>query len=270
MTFHDMQQEYFPEYFSKKELKMRTGAQRASVAEATRVIAISEYTKECLVSSYDADPSKIDVIYFGHGLEYRVMNDTEEVIKTREKYFIQKPFLYYPAATWLHKNHKNLFAAVRLMIDRYRFEGDLILTGVQKRSHYELLKEIERLGISRTVKVLGYVPSAEMPHLYNLASAMVFPSFFEGFGLPLVEAMACGCPVVCSNVTSCPEVVGDAGIVFDPYSIEDMAEKIWRLWIDEEKKQEMRSKGLERAADFSWENNAMKTVEVYYKAMAQA
>jgi len=141
-----------------------------------------------------------------------------------------------------------------------------VLTGIAMQSHGAMLQEIRRLDLVGTVKVLGYLPSDELPALYNLARVMVFPSLFEGFGIPLVEAMACGCPVVCSNATSIPEVVGEAGVLFNPNSAEDMAENINSVWQDDDRISAMRARGRERARLFDWETTARKTVTTYERA----
>ncbi len=160
-----------------------------------------------------------------------------------------------------------LLAAVGLLKEKYLFDGQLVLTGIAKKSNDEILQEIAMLKLDDAVKILGYIPYEDLPYLYNMARLLVFPSLFEGFGIPLVEAMACGCPIVCSNATSIPEVVGDAGVIFDPFSPEDMAEKIWQLWNDDVKLQDMRIWGMERAKLFSWDNTARQTIEVYRKAL---
>jgi glycosyltransferase involved in cell wall biosynthesis len=115
------------------------------------------------------------------------------------------------------------------------------------------------------VKVLGDLPYEDLPCIYNMARLLVFPSLFEGFGIPLVEAMACGCPVVCSAVTSIPEVIGDAGLLFDPLSPMDIAEKILTVWNNPEVRTVMRDKGLARAKLFSWDETLRKTLDVYRK-----
>ena len=140
------------------------------------------------------------------------------------------------------------------------------MTGVVEHAHGETLREIGRFGLSERVKVLGHLPYEDLPGLYNVARLLVFPSLFEGFGIPLVEAMACGCPIACSNVTSIPEVIGEAGITFDPTSIEDIAEVIWSVWTDDARLADMRREGLRRTSLFDWENSARKTIEVYRKA----
>ncbi len=267
LTFHDMQEEFYPHFFTAPELRRRKVAYRASANEATRIIAISEYTRQCLVERYGIKNDKIDVVYEGCGPEFRVLNDPEATERIAAKYNLKSPFLYYPASTWPHKNHKTLLLALKLMRERYRFDGKLVLTSIVGRPGSEILKEIERLGLGDVVHVLRHIPYTELPYLYNLARMLVFPSLFEGFGIPLVEAMACGCPVVCSNVTSIPEVVGDAGVLFNPIAPEEIAEKIWSVWNDEGRRQKMRLMGFERIKLFNWEHAARQTVDVYKKAV---
>jgi glycosyltransferase involved in cell wall biosynthesis len=266
LTFWDMQQEFFPEFFSPVELRKRKRTFRASAEEATRIIVSARYTKQCLIEKYAIEAEKIRVIYTGYGSDYRLLDDDEELARLRDKYGLGGPFLYYPAATWPHKNHKNLFAALKILRDERRFDGQLVLTGVAMRSHGEILAELARLDLTASVKVLGYLDYAELPYIYNLATMLVFPSFFEGFGIPLVEAMACGCPVVCSNTTSLPEIVGEAGLLFDPGSPRDIAEKIWQVWTDDALRSRMKTAGLGRIALFDWQETARKTLEVYREA----
>jgi len=266
LTFWDMQQEFFPEFFSARELRRRQRTYRPSAEEATRIIVSSEFTKQCLVERYCIVPDKIDVIYTGYGPEYRVIDDPEDLDRVRQKYGLSRPFLYYPAASWPHKNHRTLLAALRILCGRHDFDGQLVLTGIAMQAQGDMLQDIERLGLRERVKILGYLPYGELPFLYNLARLMVFPSLFEGFGIPLVEAMACGCPVVCSRAASIPEVVGDAGVLFDPNSAEDMADKISAVWQDDFRINEIRTRCRERARYFDWETTARKTIATYERA----
>jgi len=140
------------------------------------------------------------------------------------------------------------------------------LSGLRMQHHEQLLRIVELSRLGGRVKILGYLPQEELSILYNLARVMVFPSLYEGFGIPLVEAMACGCPVVCSNVTSIPEVVGEGAVMFSPDSVEDMAEKIWEVWNDDGKRKSLRGMGFERVKMFSWDETARKTKDIYLKA----
>jgi len=268
LTFWDMQQEFYPEFFTARELRKRSSSYKASAQEATRIIVSSDFTRQCLVERYGIDQGKIDVIYTGYGEGFQQVMDQERLEKVQTVYGLQRPFIFYPAATWPHKNHVTLLAALKILIDRRLFDGELVLTGIAMAENGAVLQEIDRLGLTGSVRTLGYVSKNDLACLYSLARMLVFPSLFEGFGIPLVEAMACGCPVVCANATSLPEVVGDAGRLFDPRSAEDMAEQIELVWSNTELQAELRRRGLDRSGRFNWSDTARKTLDVYRKALA--
>jgi glycosyltransferase involved in cell wall biosynthesis len=266
LTFWDMQHEFFPDFFDRIELQRRRRNYKASAEEAQRIIVSAGFTKECLVERYGIQSGKIDVIYTGYSPQYRVLDDQEQLQQIRSQYGLDRPFLFYPAATWPHKNHRTLLAAFKILVESRRFDGDLVLTGIAMQAHDGLLSEIRRLGLADRVKLPGYLPVQVLPYFYNLARMMVFPSLFEGFGIPLVEAMACGCPFVCADSSSLPEVAGDAALLFDPHSAEDMANTIGRFWDDEAALASMGRAGIERAKLFTWEETARKTLQVYARA----
>jgi glycosyltransferase involved in cell wall biosynthesis len=267
LTFWDMQQEFFPEYFTSWQLYIRGKTYKKSAELAKRIIVSSIFTKNCLVEYYGIDGNKIDVIYIGYGQNYKEISDVSILDLVKNKFSLDAPFLFYPAAAWPHKNHRNLLSAFKILLGVQGFEGKLVLTGVPVAGTADLSSTIRRLGLQEHVRSLGYVPSEELPALYNLARMMVFPSLFEGFGIPIIEAMACGCPVACSNTTSLPEIVRDHGILFDPNSPPDMAEKIWAAWNDETLLENFRNKGMERVREFDWATAAEKTVAVYRMAL---
>ena len=266
LTFHDMQQEYFPQFFSSQELAKRRESYLPSVIESKALIALSLHAKTCLVEKYGIDPLKIHVIHSGCGEDCRE-RDPGTLVDLIQRYNLQQPFIIYPAATWPHKNHSRLLKALRLLVERRLFEGELLLTGAQKEAHGEMKAEIASLGLTDKVRWLGYIPRSDLLCLYNLARFMVFPSLFEGFGLPVVEAMASGCPVACSHTTSLPEIAGDAAIYFDPMSVEDMAGVIGTLWSDSSLQKLHIKLGVERSTMFRWEEAAAKTVTVYRQAL---
>jgi len=268
LTFWDMQHVYYPEFFPARELRRRNREYRRSAGVAARIIVSAEFTRRCLVEQYGINEDKVDVIPIGYGPEFRPIDDPEVLSAIRRRFGLERPFLFYPAATWPHKNHRRLLAALRILRERNRWDGELVLTGVAKEFHADLLEEIGRAGLRDTVRPVGYVPREELPVFYNLARLLVFPSLFEGFGIPVLEAMACGCPVACSRATTLPEVVGDAGILFDPESPEDIAEKVGQVLRDEKLMEEMKRRGLERAKGYSWERAASETVRIYEKAVA--
>ncbi len=268
LTFHDMQHEFHPENFSPRELARRRRDYPASARAATRLIAISAHVKGTLVSRYGIDPDRVDVIHSGRGAGFAPVGDPERLAGARRALGLDRPFLYYPAASWPHKDHLTLLRALRLLLDRRRFDGDLVLTGVAREASGLVGAEIARLGLTERVRLLGHLPAARLPELYTLAEALVFPSRFEGFGFPLVEAFACGCPVVCADATSLPEVAGGAALLFEPGSPEALAERLEALLGSPALRAGLRAAGLARAGDFSWARAARQTVESYRRAAA--
>jgi len=267
LTFWDMQHEFYPEFFTRRELRFRNYAFRASAQKANRIIVSSKFTKRCLVERYGVISDRIDVIYTGYGEEYRPIVDDTTLNVIRDKYHLPDSFIYYPAALWPHKNHQALLDAVCLVRSKYGLNVNLVLSGMLEGRSNKLRDEIQQRRLEGAVTVLGYIPYDDIPYLYNLATMMIFPSLFEGFGIPLVEAMACGCPVACSNTTSLPEVVGETGaLLFDPKSIEEMSSAIAKVWGDCGLRDNMRLASLKRAKIFSWGETARRTRAVYEKA----
>lgn len=263
VTFHDIQHHYYPEFFKAKDVRGRDMVYRKAAFEANKIIADSHHTKQTLVESYKVPRDHINVVHLGVGSEYREIEDQTFLALERNNLGLTKPFLYYPAATWLHKNHINLLRAFAILKNNHHFDGDLVLTGVATSARDSLMSNIAELGLQGSIHILGYLPYEKLPVIYNLATMMVFPSLFEGFGFPVLEAMACGCPVVCSNVTSLPEVAGDAAGYFNPTSPEEIAACINKLWSDDDALLLMREAGIHRATQFTWEKTARLTRDIY-------
>jgi len=266
LTFWDMQQEFYPKFFSRREMRFRNFTYRTSTQQARRIIVSSIFTKKCLIERYKVNPDKIDVIYTGFGKEYQPITEAVALDAVRACYNLPDVFIYYPAALWPHKNHRALLDALCLIRDRYGVMVHLVLSGMSTGRAGELRTEILKRNLQEAVTVLGYIPYEDLPSLYSLATLMVFPSLFEGFGIPLVEAMACGCPVVCSQNSSIPEVVGEAAQFFDPLSVNEMATKIYETLNDSALRRKMSFAGLEQAKLFDWQDTARRTRAVYEKA----
>jgi glycosyltransferase involved in cell wall biosynthesis len=179
----------------------------------------------------------------------RVANEIKDV---RNKYHLPEEFLFYPANPWPHKNHARLLSALRIYKNVYQHRLHLVVSGKLEHENRSAEEFAIAAGVTDQVIDLGFVSASDLPGLYSAASALVFPSLFEGFGIPLLEAMACGCPVVAADVTSIPEVVGEAGILFDPFNPDDMARKIHQVVTDKSLRQELVVRGRDRAKQFSW------------------
>lgn len=270
VTVHDIQHEYFPDFFGAAECRGRREGVLAAVSAARVVLTISDFTKRSLVERYAVPPEKIVVAYMGCDQSFGRISDVDRLQGVRQKYSLEAPFMYYPAASWPHKNHAGLLHALRLLIDRNQFEGDLVLSGIVQSAQGEVDRLIVELGLAGRVRMLGYLDRDELPVLYSLARMLVYPSFFEGFGIPLLEAMACQCPIACSNVTSVPEVVGDAALTFDPASTEEMAQAIWAVWSDEQVRSALLVAARRRLQDFDPDAFARGTADAYERAVGGA
>ena len=237
VTIHDLQHELYPQFFSRAELAYRRVLYRRAVTSSRIVIAISGHARETLLETYGLDPAHVVAIPLG--VDHERLTPGEEP---------RRPFLLYPANPWRHKNHARLYEAFGLL-RRKRPELRLVLTGTGHSS-----------SLPSGVESRGRVSYDELVSLYRTASALVFPSLYEGFGLPPLEAMACGCPVAVSSATSLPEVCGDAAEYFDPVSPEDMARAVAAV-LDHPAPYVER--GLNRAKAFSWGATARAHEDVY-------
>ena len=236
----DLQHEELPQFFSRAERAYRKRVYGWTVRRSRLVITISHHAARTLVERLGVPEEKVRPIHLGIDHD-RFRPGPEE----------REPFLLYPALGWPHKNHPRLFEAFALL-RRTRPELELVLTGYDGPA-------------PEGVRVLGRVPGDELARLYRTASALVFPSLYEGFGQPPLEAMACGCPVAASNVTSLPEVCGDAARLFNPKSAEAIAVAVEDVLAHPD---EWRRRGLERAAAFTWEATAHAHDEVYAELVA--
>jgi glycosyltransferase involved in cell wall biosynthesis len=256
VTIHDFQHEYFPEFFT---LKQRIGRKiiYKTGQKANMVICESNYVKRDIIKFLKVPEKKIKVLPSPPpNYIQKTKIDETKFKEIKEKYNLPDNFLFYPAHFWYHKNHINLIRAIKLIKNKYGQNIPLILVGSIKNNFENIIKEIQNLELSQQVKYLGYVPDEDMPYLYKLATALVMPTLFESVSIPIWEAFHLGCPVVSSNVCALPEQVGDAGLIFDPHNIEDMAEKIYIVWTNAKLRESLVQKGYERVKDLTIENYA--------------
>jgi glycosyltransferase involved in cell wall biosynthesis len=268
LTVHDVQHEFYPEFFGEQGYQKRRAGILASLAGARAVIADSAFTRTSLIEYYGIQPEQATVVHLGKDLRFSRVDDPAFLAEIQQKHDLGRPFLYYPAASWPHKNHAGLLRALKLLIEQHDFNGVLVMSGIAKKAQGNIEGLIDELGLKERVRILGYLESAELPALYSLARMLVYPSFFEGFGLPLLEAMACGCPIACSNTSSLPEVAGDAALLFDPTRPEEIAGAIWAVWSDAGLRDSLLEKARLRVDSFSWESAAQRTIKVYRKALS--
>lgn len=238
--------------------------------QARRIITVSQYEKNLIVERLGVSPSRIDVIYQAANSIFRPINlDQRELAlgELRAKYGIGEKYIL-SVGSKPSKNIPGLVRAYALLRSRFSDPPDLVLVIPHAVTEFTIRGIAKKFEVERYVKFLPEVSLPDLVLLYDLAQVFVFPSFREGFGLPPLEAMACGTPVVVANSSSLPEVVGDSAVLVDPNDINDIANGIQRVLGDPLFAAELREKGLCRAGEFSWEQTARQTVEVYHRVVA--
>jgi len=263
ITIADIQQEYYPEFFTREELRKRALMYMPSCQEATAVVTLSQASKQAIVDKYGLPDERVHCIYGAatDGLLNRSNAPTVEM--TRQKYQLPDTYAFYPANLWPHKNHHMLILALHRLREVHGLSVPLVLTGNEMGQWKTLEALAYHFRLQENVHHLGYVGSEELPSLYAGAAMLVFPSLFEGFGIPLVEAMALECPIASSSRASIPEVVGEAALLFDPRNPDSIAEAMYRLLSDNSLRQSLIARGRERAALFSWKKAACETLQVF-------
>lgn len=250
VTVHDLGSEFLPKTHQLKQRLYLSFMQKAQLRGATHLIAVSYATKDDLVKRIGINSKKITVIYEGYD---------KELFKPVKNDLLPKTYYLFVGTVQPRKNLERLIRAFKLS-DLSNL-SHLVIVGSKGWLSDEIYKLPKKLGIEKKVKFLGYVPDENMPALYSGAIALIYPSLFEGFGLPILEAQACGCPVITSNISSMPEVAGKGAILVDPYNIDDIVKGMNKI-----KKQETRNKliklGFENIKRFSWEKTARETLKV--------
>lgn len=225
------------------------------------IIADSQSTKNEIIKYLKIPEEKIHVIYLGCSQAFQPFPESEKKQKMMEKYSIKGDFILYVGTLEPRKNLKGLIQAYAQ--SRAKDDFLLVLAGGKGWKYKHIFRLVKQLKLEDRVIFTGYMPDSDLPALYNSASVFVYPSFYEGFGLPPLEAMACGLPVIVSHTTSLPEVVGDAGVYVDPFDVEQISVSIDTVLSDTKLYQTLRQKGLKRAKLFSWEKTARETMKVY-------
>ena len=236
-----------------------------SVRRAARVITPSEFTRRDLEARYRVAPERIRVTGYGVSGRFRQVPDTAiRAVLTR--YGLEPGFIFSVGRLNRRKNLGALLRAFAMLQARGRTDLRLVIAGKVDYGVEELLRTFRDSGTSSRVRWIGAIPDDDLPAFYAGATCFVYPSLFEGFGLPLLEAMACGCPVVSSDRTSCPEVVGPAGLLVDPEDVTAIADAIARIADDEALRADLRDRGLARSRTFTWEESARRTLGVLREA----
>ncbi|MBU1083343.1 glycosyltransferase family 4 protein [Patescibacteria group bacterium] len=235
--------------------------------KAKHIIAVSLATKKDIIKYLGIEDQKISVIHLAPAKEYKPSVDPVKLESLKRKFNINKSYLIYVGQWREHKNIIRLMRAFSLFKRRYGLDYQLVLVGKTDKTYTALPAIIKELNLANDVVMTGYVPDADLPCLYSSAELFVFPSLYEGFGLPPLEAMACGTPVVASNVSSLPEVLGDAARYFDPLDIEAMAKTMAEVAKSFSLKHQMKLKGLNWVKRYSFDTMAKATFDIYQQVL---
>jgi glycosyltransferase involved in cell wall biosynthesis len=260
VTLHDVQHHDLPEFFSPPERALRRLTYDGAARRASAVVTPSEYSARRIVDVLGIAGDRVEVIR--NGIDHKRFRPEPDAADAcmRSRLGLERPFMLYPANLWPHKNHERLVKAFARVPER---DLELVLTG-RTYGRLEPLTELaRRCGVGDRVRHLGYVDPGQVPALYRAARALVFPSLYEGFGGPPLEAMACGCPVAASGRASLAEVCGDASVVLEPESVDSIADAIERVSRDEGVRTRLRAAGLEQASRFSWKEAAARHAALY-------
>lgn len=262
LTIHDLQYLDYPEYLKRTKLTYLRVMMPRSAETARLIMTPSDFTRRQVIERLNIDPSIVTVV--PHGISPR--EGKEPAREVRDRYSLMDPFFLYPAITYPHKNHLVLIKAFAKVLSSHP-ETTLVLTGAKGSLEVSIFKEVKELGIEKNVKRLGHVPSRDLDALYHEAVALTFPSRFEGFGAPVLEAMSRGCPVIAADATALPEVVGDAGLLISANNPEEWSQAMCSLIEDAGARERLASAGLQRAREFTWEKSADILEDVYRRAL---
>ncbi len=264
LTIHDLTPLLFPETHIRKTVFLWNSSLKLIKNRVDIVIAVSENTKNDCMEYLDIPEEKIKVVHLAADIRYKPLKNKEEIrIELEDKYGLKNPFLLSVGTLEKRKNISTLLKAFYKLKNNNRVNHKLVITGGEGWKYQEIFDTLDRLDLKKDVIFTGYVPDDDLVKLYNVADIFVYPSLYEGFGLPPLEAMACGCPVITSNTSSLPEVVGDAGIMVDPLDTNSLYREMDEILSDDNLKNMLMKKSLQRAQMFNWRRTAKETWDIY-------
>lgn len=266
-TIHDLSFLHIPESFSRSEVLRAKIVIRMTAKKADRIITGSMFSKNDIVKSYKMDAQKIAVVPYGISHRFKPELDETRTQKILDKYKVREPYILSVGRLNPRKNFLTLMRALSLLRKKKSFPHKVVIVGKADYKTQEILQLIKSMNLYQDVVFTGFVEETDLPYLYHRASVFVYPSLYEGVGLPVIEAMKSGTPVVASNTTSVKEMVGEAGIAVDPLDEVGISEAISVLLRDEELRRDYIEKGLKRGKEFSWEGHAERTIKVYEETL---
>jgi glycosyltransferase involved in cell wall biosynthesis len=236
-----------------------TSLMKISCKMADKILAVSEFTKEDIVSRFNIEAEKIGVANEAVENDFKVIKDEKYLNKIQEKYNLKQPFLFYCGSISPRKNVLRMLKAFNEI--KNEIPHNFYLTGRSEWNNEEVYNYIKQNNLTNRVEKIGFVEDEDLPALYNLADLLLFPSLYEGFGLPILEAQACGCPVVTSNVTSCPEVAGEGAEIVNPYEEKEISNAVKKILNNDNYKKKLIERGFINFKKYSWQNVAKNIIK---------
>lgn len=263
VTIHDLIPYIMPETVGRGYLLKFLKEMPYIIECAEKIITVSEYSKKDILRFFPIDPDKVSVVHLAADTKYKPLDKEKCKEYLKNKYGIDKKFILYLGGFSERKNVSGLITAFSNAMKHSPCEYNLIIVGGYRDASQSLLTLVDSLGMKDLIKFTGFAPEEELPIYYNACEAFVYPSLYEGFGLPPLEAMNCGTPVITSSLTSIPEVVKDAGILIDPHNSMKLQAAIELILSSEELRTKYSNAGLQRSKEFSWERVAKQTLDIY-------
>ncbi len=267
ITVHDLNFLYYPQFLTAESHRYYNQQIEWAVRRAAHILADSHTTKSDLTLMLDVPPEKVTVVHLAADLSFRPLPGAE-ARRIAARHGLEPGYLLFVGTLEPRKNLPGLLQAYRLLLDGKVTAAPLVLVGGKGWLYDEIFERVDALRLTGRVRFLHDVPDDDLPGVYTVASVLTMPSFYEGFGLPALEAMACGTPVVVADRASLPEVVGEAGLLVNPDDPNDIAQALTRVLTDGPLRAQMRELGLAQAARFTWERTAQETLTVYREVLS--
>lgn len=285
VTIHDLSYLHYPNLFKKDDLLQLRNWTKYSIKNSAHIIAVSDTTKKDIIKNYQVDPSKITVTYEGYNKNLFKPQSQDAIAKVKKKYEIGSDYIIFIGTLQPRKNLERLLEAFKILVHSSQSRADsnkisvnrepstvnlsLVIVGKKGWLYDSIYAKVKQLKLKDKVIFTGYVPDGDLPPLIAGAKAYVLPSLWEGFGIPVIEAQACGVPVVVSNTSSLPEIVGDSGILVDPQSANSIATGIKKVLQNPKIRSDLIKKGFTNIKRFSWQKCALETLAVLEKTVQQ-
>lgn len=263
VSLHDILHEVHPEFYPGGLRRLMSLLYPWSARRAARVLALSHHTRKMVMDLYGVPEQRVVTVWPGVSSEFRILNDLKGIAEVKRKLGIQGEYVLFVGRIEPRKNIRGLVEAWRLLLEQGDATHALVVAGMRDPLFADYHDETVKLAVPGKILFTGGVDQADLPLLYNGASLLAYPSFGEGFGLPVLEAMACGAPVLASNTTSLPEAVGEAGLMVNPRDVAEMARMLRRMLVDVDLRAHLRQRGLAHAATFTWRRAAEQVLAVY-------